>query len=111
MIQPASDDTRQDFFHIYKSQPRCEADLSTSAVALAPDFRIDLGDSVIINRLYGESYPNTEAVAGDMLYTLTGEPVSCDDEEEDGDGDDFALSSVAQATVALVTSLIAISAF
>ena len=52
ILQPMDAATFQDYFHVYKSQLRCDADLDTAAVTLAPDFRLDKGDSVIINRIY-----------------------------------------------------------
>ena len=52
ILQPMDLNTFQEYFHVYKSQPRCDADLSAAAVTLAPDFRLDKGDSVIINRIY-----------------------------------------------------------
>ena len=99
-----SDTTFQDYFYVYKSQLRCDADLSTAAVTLAPDFRLDLGDSVIINRIFGMASTNVARFGADRTFTLAGES-ACD-----GD-DDFAVSSVAQATAALVMSLLAVSAF
>ena len=104
ILQPMNDTTLQEFFHVYKSQPRCDADLSSAAVTLAPDFRLDLGDSVIINRADGYASDNAAGLSADRVITLTGES-AC------GDDDDFAVSSVAQATAALVMSLLAISAF
>ena len=97
------ENTYQDYFHVYKSQLRCDADLSTAAVTLAPDFRLDLGDSVIINRVVGTANYNEEGIGSDRIFTLTGEN-ACGE-------DDFAVSSVAQATAALVMSLLAVSAF
>ena len=103
ILQPMDADTFQDYFHVYKSQLRCDADLSTAAVTLAPDFRLDLGDSVIINRINGSAQNNVAGLGADRTFTLTGEN-ACD-------ADDFAVSSVAQATAALVMSLLAVSAF
>ena len=104
ILQPKDADTFQDFFHVYKSQPRCDADLSTAAVTLAPDFRLDLGDSVIINRINGWEAQNVARLGADRTFTLAGEK-ACDAD------DDFAVSSVAQATAALVMSLLAVSTF
>ena len=105
ILQPMDADTFQDYFHVYKSQLRCDADLSTAAVTLAPDFRLDLGDSVIINRFFGMASNNVARFGADRTFTLAGEKSDCDSD------DDFAVSSVAQATAALVMSLLAVSAF
>ena len=71
MLQPLDDDTWSDYFYIYKSQPRCYADLSSSAVPLAPDFRLDLGESVIINVLDGMESQNVQVVGEDTGYSFS----------------------------------------